>query len=169
MATAGRAVVVFVKEFQQDQRPRPLPKRFNSPFPQNLFCIKKNIPVITEVKTQLFPIAHKISKIKLRGKPKTQIFSGGPPPPPTPRLYTWGARLKKKSLIEPCAKVCQSVPKLSNEALLKSFLSKFLVLSTCVPRRRSAAKITARWRCRLPIKNLTPHYRNQFCVSIHLF
>ena len=46
-----------------------------------------------------------------------QIFSGGPPR--IARLYTWGTRYKKKSLIEPCAKVCQPVPKLSNEALLK--------------------------------------------------
>ena len=28
-------------------------------------------------------------------------------------------------------------------------------------------KITARWRHRLPIKNLTAHYDSQFCVSFY--
>ena len=45
--------------------------------------------------------------LKLQGKPinQTQIYGH-----------------KKKSLIEPFAKVCQPVPKLFNEALLKSSL-----------------------------------------------
>ena len=34
-------------------------------------------------------------------------------------------------------------------------------------RRRSPAEITARWRYRPPIKNLTSHYDSQFCVSFH--
>ena len=34
-------------------------------------------------------------------------------------------------------------------------------------RRRSLAEIAARWRCRLHIKNLTPHYNSEFCVSFH--
>ena len=51
--------------------------------------------------------------------------------------------------------------------LLKSFFSKFLILSTGLPRRRSPPKIAARWRYRLPINNLTAHYIIQFCVSFN--
>ena len=43
----------------------------------------------------------------------------------------------------------------------------FLILSTGLPRRQSPQKITARWRYRLPIKNLTAHYNSQLCVSFH--
>ena len=50
--------------------------------------------------------------------------------------------------------------------LLKKNSSKFLILSTGVPRRRSAPKNAARWRYRLPSNNLTAHYKSQFCVSI---
>ena len=43
--------------------------------------------------------------------------------------------------------------------LLKVFSSsKCLILSTGLPRRLSPAENTARWPCRLPIKNLTPDY-----------
>ena len=34
-------------------------------------------------------------------------------------------------------------------------------------RRRSSTEIAARWRYRPPIKNITAHYNNQFCVSFH--
>ena len=34
-------------------------------------------------------------------------------------------------------------------------------------RRRSPVEIAARWRCWLPITNLTPHYNSQFCVSFY--
>ena len=74
-------------------------------------------------------------------------------PPTASPACTHGGQDIKKYLIEPCAKVCQPVPKLSNEALLKVFFSKFLILSTGLPRRRSPPKIDARWRCRLPITN----------------
>ena len=55
MATADRAVVVFVKEFQWDQRPRPLQNGLIHHSLKNTLAFKKN-PVITEVETQLFPI-----------------------------------------------------------------------------------------------------------------
>ena len=42
-----------------------------------------------------------------------------PPRPPVP-----GGQDIKQSLIEPCVKVCQPMPKLSNEALLKSHFVK---------------------------------------------
>ena len=96
----------------------------------------------------------------LWGKPinLTHNCIGGAPPP-RPPLHIVG-KIKKLSLIEPSTKVCQPVPKLSNEALLKSFffVSQFLILSRGLPRRRSPAKIAARWRHRLPIKNLTLNY-----------
>ena len=34
-------------------------------------------------------------------------------------------------------------------------------------RRRFPAEITARWRYRPPIKNMTAHYNSQFCVSVY--
>ena len=43
-----------------------------------------------------------------------------------------------------------------------------LRLHTDLPRRRSLPKIAARWRYRLPSKNLTAHYNSQLCVSFHL-
>ena len=51
--------------------------------------------------------------------------------------------------------------------LLKLFSSKFLILFTDVPRRRSPPEIAARWRNRLPSNNLTAHYNSQFCVSFN--
>ena len=45
------------------------------------------------------------------------------------------------------------------------FSSKFLILSTDVPRRQSPPEIAARWRYRLPSNNLTAHYNSQFCVN----
>ena len=43
MTTADRAVVVFVKEFQLDQRPRPLLKKI----------VLKKVPVIAEDTTKV--------------------------------------------------------------------------------------------------------------------
>ena len=51
--------------------------------------------------------------------------------------------------------------------LPKLFFSKSLILSTGLQRRQSPPQITARWRYRLPMKNLTAHYNIQFCVSFH--
>ena len=45
---------------------------------------------------------------------------------------------------------------------------KILILSTGIARRCLIAKIAARLRYRLPIKNLTPHYNSQFCDSLVL-
>ena len=56
-----------------------------------------------------------------------------------------------------------------NNYFTKTFFSKFLILSTGLPRRRSPPKNAARWRCRLPIENLTAHYDSQFCVSFYFF
>ena len=47
------------------------------------------------------------------------------------------------------------------------FSSKFLILSTGVPRRLSPSIIAARWRYRLPSNNLIAHYNSQSCVSFH--
>ena len=55
----------------------------------------------------------------------------------------------------------------SSGGILISWNSKFLILATCLTWRRLPAEIAARWRCRLPIKNLTPYYSRQFCVSFH--
>ena len=61
--------MVFVKEFQWDQRPQPL---------QNgLFTITQKKTPITEVETQLFPINLKCPRCP-------RIFSGGPPTPRPP-------------------------------------------------------------------------------------
>ena len=48
--------------------------------------------------------------------------------------------------------------------LLKDFFSKFLILPTGLPRRRSPPKIAARWRYGPPIKDLRAHYNSQFFV-----
>ena len=45
--------------------------------------------------------------------------------------------------------------------------SKFLNLSTGLLRWRSPKKIAAKWRYRLPIKNMTPHHNSQFCVCFN--
>ena len=45
--------------------------------------------------------------------------------------------------------------------------SKFLNLSTGLPRRQSPQKIAVKWRYKHPIKNLTAHYNSNFCVSFH--
>ena len=42
-------------------------------------------------------------------------------------------------------------------------------MSTCRPRRRSPPKITARWRYRLPIKNLRAHYNGFVSPFILVF
>ena len=57
-----------------------------------------------------------------------------------------------------------------NNYLTKTFfsLSKFLILSTDVPRRRSPLEIAARWRYRLHSNNLTGYYDSQFFGSFHL-
>ena len=47
------------------------------------------------------------------------------------------------------------------------FFSKFLILSTGLPRRRLPLKIAARWRYKLPTNNLTAHYKSQFCVNFY--
>ena len=51
--------------------------------------------------------------------------------------------------------------------LLKLFSSKFLILSTGVPRRRLPPEIAARWRYRLPSNNLKAHYNSHFFVSFN--
>ena len=101
------------------------------------------IPVITEGETQLFPIDLKCPqcfKKKLKGKQinQTQIYSGGPP------ACAHGVKYKQKYLIEPCAKVCQSC----QSSLMRLYLKLFF--PDLVHR---------------PIRNLTPHYNSQFCVS----
>ena len=55
MATADRAVTVFVNEFQWDQRINNS-KTVKFTITQNSFVFLKKISVITETKTQLFPI-----------------------------------------------------------------------------------------------------------------
>ena len=45
------------------------------------------------------------------------------------------------------------------------FSSKFLLLSTGLWQRQLPTKIAARWRYRFPLRNLTPHYNSQFCVT----
>ena len=80
------------------------------------------------------------------------------------KASTHGGQDMKNSLSEPYTKVRHLT---SN--LLKVLFSKFLILSTGLMRRRSPEKIADRWRYRLPIKNLTPHYNSQFCVSILFF
>ena len=96
-------------------------------------------------------------KKKLSGKPinQNQIFSSGPLPPCQP--VHMGARYKK-TLGEPCVEVWPRPAKLSN----KQFTKK---LSTGLLWWRLLAEIAARWRYRLPIKNLTSHYESPFCVS----
>ena len=49
----------------------------------------------------------------------------------------------------------------------KIFLSKFLILSKGLPRRRWPTNSAARWRYRLLMENLTAHYNSRFCVSFH--
>ena len=71
------------------------------------------------------------------------------------------------SLWEPCAKVRPRPPKLSNKQFTRKQnkkILKFLIFSTDLRRQRSPAEITARWRYTPIIKNLTPHYKSQFCV-----
>ena len=53
MATTDRAVVVFVKELQWDQKPQPLQDGLIHHSPQIYYVFTQ---VITKVKTQLFPI-----------------------------------------------------------------------------------------------------------------
>ena len=70
--------------------------------------------------------------------------------------------------LDPCAKVCQPVPRLCKKLFSKKDFSK----SPDLVRRPTAAalpaKIAAIWcSCRLPIKNLIPHYNSHFCVSFH--
>ena len=91
-------------------------------------------------------------------------FKSGPPH--LACLYTWGEDIQK-SLREPHAKIRPQPRNLSNKQFTKSFFffSKFHILFACLPRRRSPAELTAGWRYRLPIKNWTPHYNNQFCIS----
>ena len=67
---------------------------------------------------------------------------------------THGGQDIKNSLSEPRTKVCHHMSKLSN----KHFTNSFFFLSTDIQRRWLLAKIAAGWHCRLPIKNLTPHY-----------
>ena len=74
----------------------------------------------------------------------------------------------ENSLNEPLAKVCHPVPKAVLQAIYKKvFLSKFPILSTGLLRQWLSIKITARWRYRLSLKNLTPHYDSKFCVSFN--
>ena len=53
--------------------------------------------------------------------------------------------------------------------LQKHFSSKFLILTTGVPRCLSPPEIAARWCYRLHSNNLTAHYNSQFCVSFNFF
>ena len=45
------------------------------------------------------------------------------------------------------------------------FLQLSEAQSTGLQRRRPLAEMAARWRCAFPIKNLTPDYNSQFCIS----
>ena len=62
MAPADRAVVVFVNEFQWDQRYRPLQN--------NVIQNSTKIPVTTEVETQLFPNDLKCPQFKKKSYKK---------------------------------------------------------------------------------------------------
>ena len=83
-------------------------------------------------------------------------------------FHTRGERYQK-FLSEPCAKVLQPVPKLSNKQFTNSFLFLFFVTPGLVHRPTAPAvskeKNATRWRYGLPITNLTPHYNSQFCFS----
>ena len=46
-------------------------------------------------------------------------------------------------------------------------IKKILIFFTGLPRRWLPEDIAARWCYRLPIKNLTPHYNSQICVTFH--
>ena len=80
-----------------------------------------------------------------------------PPPHPSSQASPHGGQDIKNSFREPCAKVLPRPPKVSNKQHTKQ-KSWFCT---------QAQKIAARWRCRLPIKNLTPHYNSHFCVIVH--
>ena len=56
-------------------------------------------------------------KVKRKTKNQNQVLVVDPPR--LSRLYTWKARYKK-SLIDPCAKVCQPVTKLSKKQFTKT-------------------------------------------------
>ena len=74
-----------------------------------------------------------------------EIFLSEPRAELLPRLQKWFAKHPSK----------------------KFFSSKFLNLSTGLPRPWSPPEISARCHYRLSIKNLTAHYNSQFCVSFN--
>ena len=59
---------------------------------------------------------------------------------------------------------CRSPAEAAEAVLQAIYYKKNPILSTGLPRLRSPQKL----RCRLPIKNLTPHYNSEFCVSFHI-
>ena len=94
--------------------------------------------------------------------PKLRFLVVDPPRPPC--LYTQGARYKKNPSLSLVSKfVCAyQLSKLSFEAFLKSissFKTNYLVHRLLW--RQLPTQIAARYRCRLPIKNLTSRYNSK--------
>ena len=70
-------------------------------------------------------------------------------------MYSWSILLWHRSYY----------PHWSRDSM--SPVCRIFILSTGLPLRQLSEKIAARWPCKLPIKNLTPHYNSQFCVSFN--
>ena len=94
----------------------------------------------------------------------TQLFSTDLKSPQCLKNKIWGNPYKphhmggkKIPLVSPAWSSGRGRGRIQTSKLLQK-ISKFLILSTGLPWRQSLTEIAARWHCRLPIQNLTPHY-----------